>query len=62
MFVHSCSYFDIRSVAFQDCDFLGEDCSFELFFYTEARANAVYMRVVVVNTSLTRFEQDSWME
>ena len=27
-----CSYFDIRSVAFQDCDFLGEVCSFELFF------------------------------
>ena len=34
-------------VAFQDCHFLGEVCSFKLF-YSEARAHAVYMRSLYI--------------
>ena len=36
--------------AFEDCDFLDEVFSFEFFFYTDARAHAVNMRLVSMKT------------
>ena len=40
-------YGGLVSIYVEGCDFLGEVFSFELF-YTEARAHAVYMRLVIL--------------